>query len=174
MSDNVKKIVEQNNTAKRPHRHLSPTTDGLLHPPFLPDELIFQILLCLPVKFLVQLKCVSKSWKTLISDPKFAKTHLRSITSITHQRLFSSRLTGKLGKIISFAVKPMFENPSKPTDPVEFSMEHRFRILGSCNGLLCLFDTEGGYVKLWNPSIRYESKNSPTLRFFDLVSWIWL
>ncbi|GAU40121.1 hypothetical protein TSUD_389710 [Trifolium subterraneum] len=160
-------------TAKR-HCNLFPTaTDGLLDRkplPFLPEELIIQILLWLPVRFLLQLKCVSKSWKTLISDPKFAKTHLRSITlnpTITHQRLFSNRFTNKLPRkirILSLAVKPLVEiNPSEPiTNPVvEFSLEHR--ILGSCNGLLCLLDIHQRHVKLWNPSIRYESKNSPTL-----------
>ena len=44
---------EENDTSKR-QSHLSPTDDGLLHrQPFLPDELVFEILLRLPVKSLL-------------------------------------------------------------------------------------------------------------------------
>jgi F-box interacting protein len=64
-------------------------------------------------------------------------------------------------------MKPLFENPSEPTKPVEFTMEHNFHILGSCNGLLCVFDNVGGYVKLLNPSIGFESKKSPTIDCYD-------
>ncbi|CAJ2661716.1 unnamed protein product [Trifolium pratense] len=150
----------QSNTAKC---HQEP-------PPFLPDELIFHILLWLPVRFLLQLKCVCKSWKTLISDPQFTKSHLHSITlnpTITHQRLFSSLLINEHCKIVSFPMKPLFENPSEHANTVKFRMEHRFRILGSCNGLLCLFDLNQGYVKLWNPCIRFESKKSPIIDCYD-------
>ncbi|MCI40987.1 F-box/kelch-repeat protein, partial [Trifolium medium] len=52
----------------------SSTAKGHQQPlPFLPEELIIQILLRLPVRSLIEFKCVCKSWKTLISDPKFAK-----------------------------------------------------------------------------------------------------
>ncbi|XP_045822488.1 F-box/kelch-repeat protein At3g23880-like [Trifolium pratense] len=44
--------------------------------PTLPFDLIIEILSRLPVKQLLQLRCVCKSWKSLISDPKFAKKHL--------------------------------------------------------------------------------------------------
>ncbi|GAU33378.1 hypothetical protein TSUD_365040 [Trifolium subterraneum] len=157
------------------HGHTPPRSDGLLHQqplPFLPNELIFEILLWLPVRTLLLFKCVCKSWKTLISsDPKFTKTHLQRLTvnpSIkTHQRLFSSYATLGSRKIVSFAIKPLLENPSAPTKPVEFTMEHRYSIIGSCNGLLCLFHVLEGYVKLWNPSIGLKSKNSPSLDCYD-------
>ncbi|GAU13076.1 hypothetical protein TSUD_173760 [Trifolium subterraneum] len=118
MSDKGKTVEHQNDTVKKHQKQL----------PFLPDEIIFQILLWLPVKFLLQLKCVSKSWKTLISNPKFAKTHLQSITvnpTITDQRLFFSDGIGKPTKLVSFDVKQLLENSSEPTKPVEFIREHR-------------------------------------------------
>ncbi|XP_045791344.1 uncharacterized protein LOC123886050 [Trifolium pratense] len=43
-------------------------------PPFLPEKI--RILLRLPVRSLLEYKCICKSWKTLISDPKFAKRQL--------------------------------------------------------------------------------------------------
>ncbi|MCI26118.1 F-box/kelch-repeat protein, partial [Trifolium medium] len=49
------------------------------------DELIADILSRLPVKTLMQIKCVCKSWKTLISDdPSFAKLHLQRSPRSTH------------------------------------------------------------------------------------------
>jgi len=39
---------------------------------------LFEEILCrLPLRSLMQFKCVCKSWKLLISNPKFAKKHLR-------------------------------------------------------------------------------------------------
>ncbi|MCH83740.1 F-box/kelch-repeat protein [Trifolium medium] len=157
MSDNY-----QSNTAKC---HQQP-------PSFLPEELVFQILLRLPVRSLLEFKRVCKSWKTLISDPKFAKSHLQNLKmnpSITHQHIFTSLLIYEPSKIAYFPVKPLLENRSeRPTTKlVELCMENRFLIIGSCNGLLCLFDMDQGYVKLWNPSIGFESKKSPTLDCYD-------
>ncbi|KAG5583021.1 hypothetical protein H5410_053648 [Solanum commersonii] len=40
------------------------------------DDIIMEILSKLPVRYLVQFKCVSKLWNTLISDPYFTKKHL--------------------------------------------------------------------------------------------------
>ncbi|KAK7245775.1 hypothetical protein RIF29_40624 [Crotalaria pallida] len=50
----------------------------LSHDPFptLPYELNTEIISRLPVKILMQFKCINKPWKTLISDPQFARKHL--------------------------------------------------------------------------------------------------
>lgn len=61
-----------------------------LSPAFLPDELIFEVLSFLPVRSLVRFRCVSKSWKTLISDSTFVKLHLHNSRSQTRN---SSLLT---------------------------------------------------------------------------------
>ncbi|OVA09252.1 F-box domain [Macleaya cordata] len=43
----------------------------------LPEDLIREILLRSPVKFLARSKCVSKAWLTLISDRNFVKLHIK-------------------------------------------------------------------------------------------------
>ncbi|PNX86558.1 F-box protein, partial [Trifolium pratense] len=46
-------------------------------PVSLPDELISDILSRLNVKSLTQLRCLNKSWNSLISDPIFINLHLK-------------------------------------------------------------------------------------------------
>ena len=43
---------------------------------FLPTELIVEIISRLPMKYLLQLRCISKFYKTLISNPYFVQMHL--------------------------------------------------------------------------------------------------
>ncbi|AES88333.1 F-box-like protein [Medicago truncatula] len=38
---------------------------------FLPDELVTEVLSFFDVKFLMQMRCVCKSWKSIISNPNF-------------------------------------------------------------------------------------------------------
>jgi F-box interacting protein len=46
-------------------------------PTELPEELVLEILIRLPVKSLRRFKCVSKAWRTEISDPSFIRSHLQ-------------------------------------------------------------------------------------------------
>ncbi|XP_057753323.1 F-box protein CPR1-like isoform X2 [Arachis stenosperma] len=50
----------------------------------LPLELIHRILLRVPLRHLVRLKCVSKLWHSLISDPDFAESHVHLSAAPTH------------------------------------------------------------------------------------------
>ncbi|RHN65491.1 putative F-box domain-containing protein [Medicago truncatula] len=64
--------------------------------PILPFDVLTDILCMLPVKLLVQLRCLCKFFNSLISDPKFVKKHLQSstkrrhlmLTTIDHQQQF--------------------------------------------------------------------------------------
>ncbi|RXH90692.1 hypothetical protein DVH24_035456 [Malus domestica] len=42
----------------------------------IPEEILFEILVRLPVKSLLRFRCVCKSWNTLISSPDFRNAHL--------------------------------------------------------------------------------------------------
>ncbi|XP_058203831.1 F-box/kelch-repeat protein At3g23880-like [Rhododendron vialii] len=140
-----------------------PTEDSLLLPDLLP-ELIVEILSRLPVKSLLRFRCVSKSWRSLISRPEFAKTHLSLASMGTdythHHRLIlsypyphtdvkSCSLYSILNEQCDTAVDLDF--PSKVSN-------HRGTIVGCCDGLVCVASDREVFI--WNPSTR-KSKRLP-------------
>ena len=129
--------------------------------PTLPFDLIPEILCRLPVKLLLQLRCVCKSWKSLISDPKFARKHLsvsttRNLYFVSYswlcEYLFkSSPLHSVLTNVCPhFTRLEYFANNFDGSYPPDYS---RY-FIDSCNGILCIGGGRTGLVILWNPSIR--------------------
>ncbi|XP_042507336.1 F-box protein CPR1-like [Macadamia integrifolia] len=119
----------------------------------LPEALITDILSRLPVKSLLRFRCVCKTWCALIDDPAFVKDHLnQSLASNSNLRLifreyylFSADLDAGEQQV---AVK--LDHPLKSPN---FATE----VVGSCNGLLCISNSEEE-IFLWNPSIRRHHK----------------
>ncbi|KAL2324674.1 hypothetical protein Fmac_023732 [Flemingia macrophylla] len=139
--------------------------------PVLPDELILKILHRVLVRSLLRFKCVCKSWNAIISDPEFANDHLcTSIAdpNMTHHRLVSSNPT-EPPQIISFSVQSLFQNPPTGVEPQNLRMSLKYHIVGSCNGLLCLFEIYQGYFKLWNPSTGLKSERLSIGVFPDVI-----
>ncbi|XVF49412.1 hypothetical protein PTKIN_Ptkin04bG0009800 [Pterospermum kingtungense] len=96
------------------------------------DDILTQILLCLPLKSLLKFKTVSKHWLSLITDPEFVpKQNSKSISG-----LFVRRLSG--------VPKPDYDFINLCPDPCRppfrfltfFDDPSRIRILQSCNGLM--------------------------------------
>jgi F-box interacting protein len=134
--------------------------------PIFPEEMIVEILLRLPVRSLLQFRCVCKLWKTLISDPQFAKKHV--LISTANPQLVSVFIGISKCNLVSYPLKPLLDNPSAHrVEPADFEMIHTtsMTIIGSCNGLLCFSDFSK--FTLWNPSIKLKSKPSPTIIAFD-------
>ncbi|KAK7391198.1 hypothetical protein VNO78_19610 [Psophocarpus tetragonolobus] len=128
----------------------------------LPEELVLEILLRLPVRSLLQFRSVCKLWKTLIDNPQFAKVHLR--TSASHGSTAHLQLASPIvedSKILSYSVESVFQNPSLPVEGHSYTMDAKYTILGSCNGLLCLSDLYKRHVILLNPSTRLQSQRFP-------------
>ncbi|XP_058762487.1 F-box/kelch-repeat protein At3g23880-like [Vicia villosa] len=127
--------------------------------PSLPIEIVAEIFCRLPVKLLLQLKCLNKSINSLISDPKFTKKHLQmSITR--HNVILKSK---DKSHVISYPLQSIFNsiilNPTQHDIP--FNEKH-FNIIGSCDGILCLVVNLFSVI-LWNPSIQ-KFKRLPSLK----------
>lgn len=138
------------------------------------EDLILEILKRVPVKSVLKLRLLSKSFDSLISSPYFVRQH--HFKSCIAQLLVSS-----LDNCNIFVIKKCFLSqllnhqscdsvdlnyPQKPHSDVE--------IVGSCFGLVCLAIDECFFF-LWNPSTRkyrnlpvddYKFRNSDTVYGF--------
>jgi len=136
--------------------------DTLMSHVYLLEELIPEVLSYLPVKSLMRLRCMCKSWKTLISDPTFVKLHLqrssrkRHIAEIRYEARYNA-VTFPLGHLLE---KPTITLASDSYYQLE--CRERSRFVGSCNGLLCLlsysytsnhnWDETIFWFQIWNPA----------------------
>ncbi|XP_065862507.1 F-box/kelch-repeat protein At3g06240-like [Euphorbia lathyris] len=114
--------------------------------PKLPDELTVEIISRLPVKSLIRFKCVCKTWQSIISHPKFAKLQLTRSNCLNH-RLLLTTCPPQSVDYEAFAVRKL----TYPVIASGGSQDSYVQILGSCDGLVCLFD-DNMIMFIWNPT----------------------
>ncbi|XP_030935088.1 F-box/kelch-repeat protein At3g23880-like [Quercus lobata] len=130
----------------------------------LPEEIVLEILVRLPVKSLLRFRCFCKSWYGYIATPNFIKNNLLYCND--HNRGFfihMPKTTGSMvsssrphGQICTVASRHTFEAISELRIPFTFQSGYP-HFVGSCNGILCFSDHRSFEFKdvyLWNPSIR--------------------
>ncbi|XP_047339524.1 F-box protein CPR1-like [Impatiens glandulifera] len=104
----------------------------------LPNEILEKIICLLPVKCVLRLRCVSKSWLAIISSPYFVKLHLkRSVQTKSNLRLFRWRYD-----LFQVDFNSLYEGNDLQMVKVD-SIPLMFRKYGlvpncSCDGLLCM------------------------------------
>ncbi|AES87361.2 transmembrane protein, putative [Medicago truncatula] len=114
----------------------------------------------------MQFRCLIKSFYTLISDPYFVKMHLKKSEQNPHLTVFSYRCPGYEPYLLTFPIYRLHENPSITIhyDPYYRlnDSDRSWRVVGSCNGLLCLLDRNTSparqWLCLWNPATRTKSE----------------
>lgn len=118
----------------------------------LPSELWTEILVLLPVRSLLTLKCVSKSFLCLVQNPNFANLHFSRFNSLNSESNDSDLLL--LERSVSFTVC----RGDTSTKKLEFtiSIDGGDDVVGYVNGLLWLhrFNSAIKDMLLCNPSIR--------------------
>ncbi|KAJ1410227.1 Galactose oxidase/kelch, beta-propeller [Sesbania bispinosa] len=111
----------------------------------LPYDIIINVLQRVPVKSLIRFKCVAKDWAKLLETPYFIEQHLHHSSHNNLYLLLQCALPSPsilIGPDFKFHKPPQFTSPPG-------------RIIGSCNGLLCLRHTEQPpMLSLWNPATR--------------------
>ncbi|QHN81050.1 F-box/kelch-repeat protein At3g23880 [Arachis hypogaea] len=119
-----------------------------------PLELIHRILVRVPLKHLGRLKCVSKLWNALISDPDFAKSHVHFSAAPTHVCLFINDYS----KACSVDIDAVFHRHKRATAAKEVSLPFEtntpfdFEVMCSCRGLVLLYRAPHFFI-VWNPVI---------------------
>ncbi|KAF9614662.1 hypothetical protein IFM89_019790 [Coptis chinensis] len=116
----------------------------------LPDDIIEEILSRLPVKSLLKLRCVCKSWCTLISDPNFINLHLKHSLENNDQTILRGHLASEVYLLECKQRLVKLDSPPNLSMP---SFMYNDGTLSCCNGLVCLTD-DGNTICLWNPSTR--------------------
>ncbi|XP_059629937.1 F-box protein At3g07870-like [Cornus florida] len=127
---------------------------------FLPNDLLMDVLPRLPIKTLVRLACVSKSWYSWLTNPSFITVH--NLANNNNNLLLIRSRSGDDGKGVHFSLlrceNQMFYDYANLRLPLN-SNNPSLRIIGICNGVVCLYSSFSRLVDwkelyLWNPSIR--------------------
>lgn len=122
----------------------------------LPEDVLRDILLRLPVKSLVRFRFVCKSWRSLLENTDFVTTHLNRSENHGSHLLVNSRVEST-----NISAPSLISNK---TLDVEFTMDTSVKVefglmVGSCNGLVCVCNHS--VILIWNPATR-EHKALPT------------
>ncbi|GKC84135.1 F-box associated domain containing protein [Tanacetum coccineum] len=127
-----------------------------------PPEIIREILLKLPVESLLRCKSVCKDWYSLISEQYFITTHytLSSTNNINyaHHRLIYNTFD-QTNNLISCPLYDVLfhksvSNALELENPLQRTLSRGFRIVGSCNGLMCLLEEFKDTLFIYNPTTR--------------------
>ncbi|MED6207225.1 hypothetical protein PIB30_033819 [Stylosanthes scabra] len=119
----------------------------------LTPELLQEIFLRLPVKSLIQLKCVSKQWHSLISDSNFAKFHYdATIANNNNSKLMY--LSGDCSKAYCVKIGASSIHHDYAVRLQATYKHDKLRIIGSSRGFILLQnDVPEPVLALWNPAM---------------------
>ncbi|XP_057802433.1 F-box/kelch-repeat protein At3g23880-like [Salvia miltiorrhiza] len=129
----------------------------------LPEELIEEILSRLAVKSLLRFRCVSKSWRCLMSSERFIRTQLEKSsndpTAAHWQVLFNCGCGSKFSTsgLQQCSVRSFLDDPDVDPSPIDDPTNHHLTtggyLVGNCDGLLCILKKPGSFF-LWNLATR--------------------
>ncbi|GLT71606.1 hypothetical protein SLA2020_436110 [Shorea laevis] len=103
-----------------------------------PEDLIVDIFAKLPVKSLIRFTCLSKSCYQAISDPQFFRLHLRHSNQSNKQFLLQVSDSPLNLQSLSFCHHQLLREPATLEQQIPLPSHLRWKMVGSCNGVLCL------------------------------------
>uniref|UniRef100_A0A7C8ZJK2 F-box domain-containing protein n=1 Tax=Opuntia streptacantha TaxID=393608 RepID=A0A7C8ZJK2_OPUST len=126
----------------------------------LPDDLLLEILVRLPVSSLLRFRCVSRSWCTFITGPTFISAHIHHNSIANRYRVLVRIFDPEADKKVQYKLCQDNESMDEIMaidSPCVSQINDFFRMVGCVNGLVCLSDDiveETDALILWNPIIR--------------------
>lgn len=130
--------------------------------PCIPEEILLEIIIRLPLKSIARFKLTSKQWNITLSDPKFIHEHNKRGTFDDQLLFYKSQPT----HVPDYGFPFPFVNQPPPNDSIynigyakrfcklKAPYERRLNyVLGSCNGLILLTHDEHSShnFTVWNP-----------------------
>ncbi|XP_059640108.1 F-box/kelch-repeat protein At3g06240-like isoform X1 [Cornus florida] len=129
----------------------------------IPEDVVIEILLRLPVKSLIRYRVVCKNWYSIIKNPSFVTKHLNH-----HRANSGSLFVKRFDKITDKYVFSLYPDQTLAGSPllcedVVVNMSNNLQI-SACNGILCLHNCIHHHrcFALWNPATR-EFRSVPVL-----------
>ncbi|XP_055829919.1 F-box protein At3g08750-like [Solanum dulcamara] len=128
----------------------------------LPEDVLMDVLLRLPVESLLRFKCLCKHWYALITSPSFVEVHFSHKRN--HARLLICNLTisDKSMNIASSLLPAKIVQGVSPVQKIVHQLQRVtdfMSIIGPVDGLFlvenaAIFDEDDVSLALWNPSTR--------------------
>ncbi|XP_059654426.1 F-box protein At3g07870-like [Cornus florida] len=149
----------------------------------LPDFIIMDILSRLPIRTLLQSRCVCKTWFNLPLDPYFNNVRLATSPSIN---IVSPSLNGC--SLVELQDRDCNYTRlryrllwfRKLQRQMAMSSSLKLEFLGSCNGLLCFSDYYHNNVSMLNPIMgeyvalpKPKTETKKREKFYDCGLWVW-
>ena len=119
----------------------------------LPEDTIVEIVSRIPVRSLIRLGCVWKSWYALLKNPNFTTKHFNHSNNNSYF-IYIPRQLGTANASISLTSSIKSFNLPFILDVPFVSIPGVLRICGSCNGLICLIIIASSMILLWKPATR--------------------
>ncbi|KAJ0647284.1 putative F-box domain-containing protein [Helianthus annuus] len=117
-------------------------------------ELIVEIFTRLPTQSLLRFRSVSKSICGMIGSPDFIRLHsVRSPKKFTVIHRVNYKAEGVTKSVYTINSAGEGQLSYMGTTPVEYPFAY-VNIVGSCNGILCVYEIDKRIIHLWKPSIR--------------------
>ncbi|KAM1168427.1 hypothetical protein FF1_030312 [Malus domestica] len=142
---------------------------------------ILSRILC--VRTVLNCKCVCKEWLSIISDPRFARLHLRRspigiLMDVLHS--YSTVIELDFAQIVEGAAGSDFGVEKKPFTAKNNLPNFQFVLINSCNGLLCFYgpETDGligtnEYKVLQTTSSNNEFNGEREAEIYTLGTGVW-
>ncbi|XP_054776358.1 putative F-box protein At5g62660 isoform X2 [Prosopis cineraria] len=138
-------------------QHMVMAGDG----PFLPEEIIRNILKRLPAKSLIRFRRVCKQWRNLFKTPSFIEEHLNHTSHQNPSLLLQRNDLWLLNRDMQL---------DKVDNATLIDSSNTFRVVGSSNGLLCVWVDHyiiSPSLLLWNPATREVRQVPPSITGAD-------
>lgn len=116
------------------------------------------------IRTLLRCTSVCKSWHTIITSPNFAETHLNHQKTRCNLLIIRTCADHSQKEAYTWHSDDVAFTEVGCNSPYDHPYNNYYRILDSCNGVLCLVDDYPTYsedTSLWNPAIRVWVKLPP-------------
>ncbi|KAI9090900.1 hypothetical protein K1719_028385 [Acacia pycnantha] len=141
--------------------------------PFLPSEIINKILIRLPAKSIVRFQCVCKEWKNLSKSPSFIAEHFNHQPDRKNPFLLLHEYSDEHRRSSLYFLDHKIETVDVLSIPSIGAFRRKWRIIGSCNGLLCVQVDDGRQLPKKKAERVYHCNRIDHVEVYSLSTGSW-